>query len=113
MVRGPRILRLLFSRGFLPPNPNERKPMTGIFARLEEMWAKAQVVLTAAVTWLVIVAAVITVIADELAKVLPSPWSDRLSAWAITILGVLGAIIAIIRRVTPVEPAERGLLPSR
>ena len=85
--------------------------MTDLFAQLEELWARAQVVLTAAVTWLVIAAAVITIIADELAKVLPAPWSDRISAWAITILGVLGAVITIIRRVTPVRPEERGLLP--
>jgi hypothetical protein len=29
-----RILKLLFARGFLPPNPNERKPMKALFERI-------------------------------------------------------------------------------
>jgi hypothetical protein len=38
MVRGPRILRILFSRGFLPPNPNERKMMTRFWTWLKGAW---------------------------------------------------------------------------
>ena len=73
---------------------------------------RAVVVLSAAVTWLVLAAAVITAFAGEIAPLLPTPWSERLSAWTLSAVAIIGAAIAIIRRVTPVAAEERGILPQ-
>lgn len=79
--------------------------------KLKRLWARIVVILKAAPTYLVLASTVLTVIADELAKVLPTPWAERLTAWVITITAALAAAIAIIRRVTPVLPEERCILP--
>jgi hypothetical protein len=79
---------------------------------MTEFIARVKVVLSAAVTWLVVASSVVTVFADEIAPIIPAPWSERASAIAVTVLGVLAAAIAIIRRVSPVLPDERGILPQ-
>ncbi|MEW3439383.1 hypothetical protein, partial [Pseudomonas aeruginosa] len=48
---------------------------------------------------------------EEIGKAIPEI-SDDAAAWAVRIAAVLGAVVATIRRVTPVLPAERGLLPA-
>lgn len=77
--------------------------------KLHALAAKAKVVLTAAVTWLVALEAALIVLADELAPLIPLPWADRVTAWLLIAIGVIGTAIAIVRRVTPVLPNERGI----
>ena len=79
--------------------------------RLMKLWSRIVVILKAAPTYLVLASTVLTVIADELAKILPTPWADRITAAVITVTAVFASIVAIIRRVTPVLPEERGILP--
>lgn len=79
--------------------------------KLKRLRDRIVVILKAAPTYLVLASTVLTVIADELAKILPTPWAERLTALVITVTAALAAAIAIIRRVTPVLPEERGILP--
>lgn len=78
---------------------------------MNELLARVRVLLGAAPTYLVALAAILTIVVDELA-----PFADDPAiAWVVRILGVIltivGVAVAIVRRVTPVLPAERGLLP--
>jgi ABC-type glucose/galactose transport system permease subunit len=73
--------------------------------------ARARVVATSAVTWLQVVAAVLVIAAEEIAKAVPEV-SDDVTTVVVRIVAVLGAAVAIIRRVTPALPDERGLLPA-
>ena len=79
---------------------------------MTKLLARARVILTAAPTYLVAAAAVVTIVADEAAKVLPTGWQDNAAQIAGAVLAVIGAAVAIVRRVTPVLPAERGILPA-
>ncbi len=72
--------------------------------------ARVRVFLKSAPTYLVAAGAVVTVLADELGKVFPNGWQDNATQIAGTLLGIIGAAVAIIRRVTPVLPEERGML---
>ena len=78
---------------------------------MKNFLARARVVLTAAVTWLQVAAAALVIGAEEIGKAIPEISTD-LVAWSVRVAAVLGAIVATIRRVTPVLPAERGLLPA-
>lgn len=78
---------------------------------MNELLARVRVLLGAAPTYLVALAAILTIVVDELA-----PFADDPAiAWVVRVLGVVltivGVAVAIVRRVTPVVPAERGLLP--
>jgi type IV secretory pathway VirB2 component (pilin) len=74
---------------------------------------RAKVILTAAPTYLVALAAVVSVVADEAAKTLPVGWQDNAAQIAGAVLGVIAAAVAIVRRVTPViDAAARGILPN-
>lgn len=77
---------------------------------MSDLIARARTILSALVTWLLVASAVLTTIADDIAPALPAPWSERVTAIVISVLGVVSAAIAIIRRVTPVDSADRGLL---
>ena len=77
--------------------------------RTELTLARARTVLTSAVTYLVTLAAVVPLIAAELeAHGAPAV----VLRWLAGVAGVLGVVVAIIRRVTPVLPAARGMLPA-
>lgn len=78
--------------------------------KLLGLWARIKVVLSAAVTWIVVAQTVIVIFRDEVSKVLPTPFAERFEMYAATVLAVLAAVVAVIRRVTPVEPEWRGLL---
>lgn len=77
---------------------------------MSKLIARIGVLLRAAPTYLAAAGVIIAIIADEVGKLAPSGWQDN----AIQILGVLAGIIAaataIVRRVTPVAPADRGLI---
>lgn len=74
--------------------------------------ARIKVVLTAAVTWLVLASTIVTILSEEIATVLPAGAATDVGAVALKVVAVLGAAVTIIRRVTPVLPDERGLLPT-
>ncbi len=71
--------------------------------------ARIRTVLASAVSWLVALAAVLTIVAEELAGVAGLP--DAVGRAIATALVVIGVAVAIIRRVTPVLPGARGILP--
>jgi hypothetical protein len=74
---------------------------------VERLVARARIVLTAAVTWLVVAGTIITIVIDELAAAGVAGAVLRVLAGAVTVIGVA---VTIIRRVTPVLPAARGLI---
>lgn len=78
---------------------------------MNDLLARVRVLAGAAVTYLVALGAILAIIVDELA-----PFADDPAvAWVLRILGILATVVAvsvaIVRRVTPVLPSERGLLP--
>lgn len=77
---------------------------------MSKLIARIGVLLHAAPTYLAAAGVIIAILADEVGKLAPSGWQDN----AVQILGVLAGIVAaataIVRRVTPVAPPERGLL---
>lgn len=79
---------------------------------MKNLLKRARVILTAAPTYLVAAGAVVSVVSQEVAKVLPSGWQDNALQIGGAIGGIIGAAVAIVRRVTPVlDKAERGILP--
>lgn len=85
--------------------------MTRLMELLKELGPRIKVVLTAALTWLFVIQAILLVAAEQIAPLIPAPWSDQVSAFLLTALSVVGVAILAIRRVSPVVPDERGLLP--
>ena len=77
---------------------------------MSNLTAKIKVVATAFPTYLVIAAAVVPILSEELAKVLPSGAATVVGSLSLTVVGVLAAAISIIRRVTPVIKSDRGIL---
>ena len=77
---------------------------------MKKFFARVRVVLKAAPTYLVLVSATATIVTDEVAKVLPSGWQDNALQIGGVIVSVLGAAVAIVRRVTPVLDSQKGLL---
>lgn len=78
---------------------------------MKSFLARVRVVLTAAPTYLLTASTVVVVLRDEIAGLFPAAAED-VSRWSVTVLAVLAAAVRIIRRVAPVLPAERGLLPA-
>lgn len=78
---------------------------------MSKFWKRVKVILTAAPTYLTGAAAVVAVLAEEIAKVLPQH-AEPIGALALTVTGWLTCAITIIRRVTPVSRSERGVLPA-
>lgn len=76
---------------------------------MPELIEKAKVVASAAVTYLTAAAVLITVAHEEIAGLLPEGQAEDVGRWVVVLLGWLAAAVTIIRRVTPVDPTERGL----
>lgn len=76
----------------------------------QTLLAKLRVILTAAVTWLVVLGTIVASVMQIVAQHAPEGWEN-----ALKILGVIAGIVVsattIIRRVTEVLPEERGILP--
>jgi hypothetical protein len=70
---------------------------------------RIRTVLTAAVTWLVVLSTVLTIVMAELDEFAGIP--PGVIRGIGTALAVVGVVLAIIRRVTPVLPDARGLAP--
>lgn len=79
---------------------------------LTKLFAKAKVIATALPTWLAVVVLAAPIVAEEAASVLPSGWAERVTSVALTVVAVATAAINVIRRLTPVHPYERGILPK-
>ncbi len=77
---------------------------------MSKLLARLRVVATAAPTYLVAASTVVTIIADELGKVVTDDTAATITAWAARIVAWLGAAVLIIRRVSPVSDVGRGLL---
>lgn len=74
------------------------------------MFERLGVLLRAVPTYLSAAGIVVAILADEIGKMAPNGWQDNAIQILGAIAGVLGAATAIVRRVTPVLPHERGLL---
>lgn len=77
---------------------------------MEQVLARIRVFLKSAPTYLVAAGAVLTIVADEIAKAVPAGWQDNVVRIGGTAAAIIGAAVTIIRRVTPVLPEERGML---
>lgn len=75
------------------------------------MIQRIKVLAGAAVTWLTLAATVLTIASEEIGAVLPEGAADDITVWVVRAIAWIGAAVAIIRRVTPVLPEERGVLP--
>jgi len=72
---------------------------------------RARVVLKAAPTYLLLASTLLGIFAEEVGKVVPGPWADKLNGFVAAAVGAIGMAVALIRRVTPVvDKAERGLI---
>jgi len=69
---------------------------------------RARTILTAAATWIIALDAVAAIALVEFRDLLPEEWMGPIGAG----LAILAAIVAVIRRVTPVPQGDRGLLPK-
>ncbi|HEU5085679.1 MAG TPA: hypothetical protein VFU14_20225 [Acidimicrobiales bacterium] len=78
---------------------------------MSDALARVRVVAASAVTWLVAAASAVTIVREEIVAAFPEA-AEPVAAVAVPLLAGLGAAVAIIRRVTPVVPSERGVLPS-
>jgi len=79
------------------------------------MFARLRVLLNAAPTYLVAAAIVVTAVSSEIADAFPGNAATVVTKIAGYLLAGIGAATGIVRRVTPVLPAERGLItpPSK
>ena len=73
------------------------------------MLARLRVILSAAPTYILLVAFIVRAILEEVAQGAGLP--SWVAAGGAALLAGLGALVAIIRRVTEVLPSARGMLP--
>lgn len=73
-------------------------------------WLRVRVVLRAAPTYIVLAGGTLAIVADELAKVVGA--DSPVVVLILRAVSLLGAAVAIIRRVTPTLPDARGILPT-
>ncbi len=78
---------------------------------MDDLLARVRVVLRAAPTWLTAAAVVLTAAAHEISTIAPAGGEDVVR-WLVTAAGWLASAVMIIRRVTPVDASDRGLLPG-
>lgn len=79
--------------------------------KLKNMWRRVVVVLKAAPTWMLMISTVITVASPQIVDLLPDSLNAVVTKYTTIIVGMLGSAIILIRRLTPVLPNERGILP--
>lgn len=77
----------------------------------KNFWTKVRVVLSAAVTYITIITVAATAFVNQFGNLLPDNW-HWLIDWILKAVVVLAGAVTIIRRVTPVLPSERGILPN-
>lgn len=75
--------------------------------------ARTRVIATAAVTWLVVIAAVLQELVAEVANSeIDGDAAELIVSWGGRALILIGGAVTIIRRVTPVDTDDRGVLPQ-
>lgn len=77
---------------------------------MSDLIARARVIVTALPTWLAVFAVAAPELADRAAEVLPG--GERVAAAIVTAGTVAGFVVFAIRRLTPVAPSQRGILPA-
>lgn len=82
---------------------------------MRDLIHRLSVLLSAAPTWLVAAATICTIVAGQIAEILPfvpTGTAETIATWLITTAGALTAAALVVRRVTPVLEGARGLLPT-
>lgn len=78
---------------------------------LSDLFVRVRVLATSALSWLTAISATLVVLAQQLDGVAGVPeWATRFLASAIA---VIAAITLQVRRVTPVDDSQKGLLPPK
>lgn len=77
---------------------------------MSKLLARIKVLLKAAPTYLAAAGVLVAILADEIGKLAPSGWQDNAVQILGSLAGIIAAATAIVRRVTPVLPKQRGLL---
>jgi hypothetical protein len=85
--------------------------ITALIDRAKRVWAQVQVLLQAVPARAAAVVGVLTIIQTQVVPVLPGDWGVKVTAWIAGAVGIIGAIVRAVARVTPVEASERGVLP--
>jgi hypothetical protein len=78
-------------------------------SKFSDFIKRVRVVLYAAPLYLIGASTVITVASEEVSKQFPGV-AGPITHYSAVVLGALAAVVAVIRRVSPVAPADRGLL---
>ena len=78
---------------------------------MDDIIAKIRVISKAAVTLLTLIMGLLVTLSEQIAEVFPGDTGENIGMWLIRAVAWLGAAIAIIRRVSPVEADQRGILP--
>ena len=78
---------------------------------MTDFLARVRVLLTAAPTYISTATALVVIFSAEIGALFPGA-ADDIAAWSVRVLAVLAGAANIVRRVAPVLPAERGLLPA-
>lgn len=79
--------------------------------RVTTFLARAKVVLTALLTWLIVLAVVLNSAAGTISDHAPQGW-EMATEWLARLAAIVGAAILALRNVTTVLPDQRGLLPE-
>jgi hypothetical protein len=82
-----------------------------LIAKLEQLYTKALVLLTAVPTWGAAIIGVLAAIELQVVPLLPGDWQVRAASYIAGALAAIATIVKTVARVTPVKAAERGLLP--
>lgn len=80
------------------------------FVLMEALIERIKVFLTAAVTWLVVLGGVLTIVISQLAPTLGL--DHPVIIWLSAAVVWIGIVVQIIRLSTPVLPSARGMLPT-
>jgi len=79
--------------------------------KLRKLYERAVVLLQATPAHAAAAVAFLTAVQTQLVPMLPVAWQAKALATLATVSASLGAIVKAVAAVTPVKPAERGLLP--
>lgn len=71
---------------------------------------RVRVFLNSVVSWLTLATIALVAFSGQIGALFPEG-GDDIATWVVRILAWISGAVLIIRRVSPVEPAERGMLP--
>jgi hypothetical protein len=77
---------------------------------MNEFWARVRVFFKSAPTYLVAASAAVTILTEEISQELTGDVAANVVSLGGKAVSIIAAAVAIIRRVTPVLPDERGML---